>query len=330
MIHCKNLIIRQLQMKYQSLLKNVMVKLIFLIGLSVLSSISPSMHAQSVGSIIIEEVEYQRSGDSGQTLIIAYPESTQELRPAVVHFHGGGFRKGEASAKTAEWLAQSGFVGISVNYRLSGEAIFPAAVHDCKAAVRWARAHTEQYGIDPERIGAFGGSAGGHLAAIVGTSGGDAYLEGDGTYASFSSRVQAVSENYGPTDFLRMNDAPGRMDHDSPTSPESAFIGGPIQENPEQVQRANPITYVDPSDPPILMIHGRNDMSVPYNQSELLYEALQQAGVTAKLVPVENAGHGFKPEPKEATISPSREEIQAMHIDWFKKYLGDSQESAKK
>ena len=102
------------------------------------------------------------------------------------------------------------------------------------------------------------------------------------------------------------------------------------QENPEQVQRANPITYVDPSDPPILMIHGRNDMSVPYNQSELLYEALQHAGVTAKLVPVENAGHGFKPGPKEATISPSREEIQAMHIDWFKKYLGDSQESAKK
>ena len=301
----------------------------FSLGLLALCAGSLTVYSQSADSIIIEEVEYQRVGDSSQTLIIAYPASSEELYPAVVHFHGGGFRKGEASAKTAEWLVQSGFVGVSVNYRLSGEAIFPAAVHDCKAAVRWARAHAEQYGIDPERIGAFGGSAGGHLAALVGTSGGDAYLEGDGPYPSFSSRVQAVAENYGPTDFLLMNDAPGRMDHDSPTSPESAFIGTPIQENPEQVQKANPIAYVDPSDPPILIIHGKNDMSVPYNQSELLYEALQQAGVTVKLVPVENAGHGFKPEPKEATISPSREEIRKMQINWFKKYLVDSPGSAK-
>jgi len=305
-------------------------KFYFWVWISFLSSIPMIVYSQSADSIVTDEIAYQQKGDSEQTLIIAYLASSEGVRPAVVHFHGGGFRKGEASAKTAEWLVRSGFVGISVNYRLSGEAIFPAAVHDCKAAIRWTRAHAEQYGIDPERIGAFGGSAGGHLAAIVGTSGGDAYLEGDGPYASFSSRVQAVAENYGPTDFLRMNDAPGRMDHDSPTSPESAFIGGPIQENPEQVQKANPITYVDPSDPPTLIIHGRNDMSVPYNQSELLYEALQQAGVPAKLVPVENAGHGFKPEPKEATISPSREEIRDMQIDWFKKYLVDGQESAKK
>lgn len=302
----------------------------FLLGLTTLSSMPLAVYSQAADSIVIEEVEYQRDDESKQTLIIAYPKSGDMLRPAVVHFHGGGFRKGEASAKTAEWLANSGFVGISVNYRLSGEAVFPAAVHDCKTAIRWARAHADQYGIEPERIGAFGGSAGGHLAAIIGTSGGDAYLEGDGSYPSFSSRVQAVVENYGPTDFLRMNDAPGRMDHDSPTSPESAFIGGPIQENPEQVRKANPIAYVDPSDPPVLIIHGKNDMSVPYNQSELLYEALRKAGVTAKLVPVENAGHGFKPEPSEATISPSREEIQAMQIDWFKKHLVDSQESAKK
>lgn len=302
---------------------NGMTKLEFFFSLVLLALWAEplTVYSQSADSIMIEEVEYQRSGDSKQTLIIAYPSSNEEVRPAVVHFHGGGFRKGEASAKTAEWLAQAGFVGISVNYRLSGEAIFPAAVHDCKTAIRWTRDHAEQYGIDPERIGAFGGSAGGHLAAIVGTSGGVEYLEGNGPYPSYSSQVQAVVENYGPTDFLKMNDAPGRMDHDSPTSPESAFIGEPIQENPEQVQKANPITYVDPSDPPTLIIHGKNDMSVPYNQSELLYEALQQAGVTAKLVPVENAGHGFKPEPEDATIDPSQEEIRAMQIDWFKKYL---------
>lgn len=271
--------------------------------------------------IIVENIEYQRKGNSAQTLIIAYPEKPLKLRPAIIHFHGGGWKQGKAEAKTAEWLAREGFVGISVNYRLSEEAIFPAAVHDCKAAIRWTRAHAEKYGIDPDRIGVFGGSAGGHLAVLVGLSASDEYLEGEGPYASYSSKVQAVVENYGPTDFLKMNAAPGSMDHDSPTSPESLFIGGPIQQNQEQVQKANPINYVDFSDPPILIIHGKNDMSVPYNQSELLFDALQKAGVTSKLVPVENAGHGFKPEPEDAIISPTRDEIKKMQIDWFKKHL---------
>jgi len=271
--------------------------------------------------IITEWAEYTRGDGYAKTLVIAYPKKTDAARPAVVHFHGGGFRKGEASEKTALWLAKSGFVGISINYRLSGEAIFPAAVHDCKTAIRWARANAEKYRIDPAHIGVFGGSAGGHLAAIVGTSVGDDYLEGDGPHQEYSSSVQAVAENYGPTDFLSMNDAPGKMDHDSPDSPESEFIGAPIQSVPAQVQKANPITYVDASDPPILIIHGKKDMSVPYNQSELLYEALRNAGVTSKLVPVENAGHGFNPDPKDAVINPSKDEIRSMQIAWFKKYL---------
>ncbi len=270
--------------------------------------------------ITVEEVVYHEVDGLKLRLYVAYTPGS-DPKPAVIHFHGGGWRKGNPSEKTARWLAEEGFVGISVEYRLSSEAIFPAAVHDCKTSVRWTRANAEKYGIDPDRIGVFGGSAGGHLAALLGTSNGHFYLEGDGPNQEYSSDVQVVSENYGPTDFLRMNDPPGRMDHDSPKSPESAFIGGPIQEYPIQVQFANPIYYVDKNDPPIQMIHGLNDMSVPYNQSELLLAALQKAGVPSKLVPVENAGHGFKPEPKDATIKPSKEEINQMHIAWFKKYL---------
>lgn len=273
-------------------------------------------------NLVVEEVPYTRNGDVSQTLIIAYPKTIMGKLPAVLHFHGGGFRQGAAEGKTALLFAKAGFVGISINYRLSGEAIFPAAVHDCKTAVRWARANAQKYGIDPDRIGVFGGSAGGHLALMLGTSGGDAYLEGDGPYREFSSRVKAVVDNYGPTDFMKMNDFPGDMDHNSPKSPESAFIGGPVQEKAELVKKANPIAYVDATDPPTLILHGENDRSVPFNQSELMVAALAKAGVIHQFIPVKNASHGFKPYPDStAKISPGRPEIEGLWIDWFKKHL---------
>ena len=267
-----------------------------------------------------EDVVYTEVGRP-RTLIVARPAGGPELRPTVVHFHGGGWRNGQASRPTAEMLARGGFVGVSVNYRLSGEALFPAAVHDCKAALRWVRAHAAEYGVDPDRVGAFGGSAGGHLAALVGVSAGDAYLEGEEGHSAFSSAVQAVVSHYGPSDFLRMNDAPGRLDHDAPDSPESAFIGAPIQQCPEQVGRANPISYVGAATPPVLLVHGREDMAVPFNQSERLYGALRRAGATAALVPVENAGHGFKPEPAGASSAPGRADIEAMTLAWFRTHL---------
>ena len=273
-------------------------------------------------SIAVDEVPYTGAGARTQTLLIAYPKNRSVKRPAVIHLHGGGFRQGAAEGKTAVLFAKAGFIGISINYRLSGEALFPAAVHDAKTAVRWARAQAARYGIDPDRIGAFGGSAGGHLALMLGLSGGDAYLEGDGPYQEFSSRVRAVVENYAPTDFLKMNDVPGDIDHNAPQSPESAFIGGAIQENPEQVRRANPLTYLDPTDPPTLVLHGENDRSVPIQQSELLVAALAKAGIPHQFVRVKNAGHGFRPKPDpQARIAPTLPEIEVLWIDWFKKYL---------
>jgi acetyl esterase/lipase len=267
------------------------------------------------------DVVYDTRAGHDLTLDIAYPKVNLEAVPAIVHIHGGGWRNGNKSLRQALKYAKRGWVGLSIRYRLSGVACFPAGVHDCKTAIRWVRAHAKTYGIDPERIGVFGQSAGGHLVALLGTSGGDDYLEGDGPYSKYPSTVQAVVDHYGPTDFFRMNDQAGKIDHDAADSPESLWVGGPIAEHPDRGRRANPITYVDTQDPPILMIHGENDQLVVFNQSELLSQALKKANVTSELVRVKHADHGYRPNPRGSVISPTRAEIEEMEFAWFAKHL---------
>jgi acetyl esterase/lipase len=204
---------------------------------------------------------------------------------------------------------------VDVGYRLSGEAIFPAQIQDCKAAIRWIRANAEKYNLNPNRIGAWGSSAGGHLVALMGTAA-DVKEFGTQENSEYSSRIQAVCDWFGPTDFLRMNDFPGRIDHDAANSPESLVIGGPIQENKEKVAKANPITYVSGDEPPFLIMHGEKDQAVPYNQSELLYDALTKAGVEVTLYCVKNGGHGFG----GATEDTPRELVE-MAAKFFEKHL---------
>jgi acetyl esterase/lipase/outer membrane protein assembly factor BamB len=197
-------------------------------------------------------------------------------------------------------LAARGYAVASVNYRLSQHAVFPAQIEDAKAAVRWLRSRAAEHGLDPERFAASGHSAGGHLAALLGTSGGVKDLEGPGGDGALSSRIQCVADFFGPTDFLAMNQQAGTLsglDHDAPGSPESQLIGGPIQENVEKAKRANPITYVSPDDPPFLILHGDRDRLVPVGQSRILHEALVKAGVDSTLHVVEGAGHGDLRDP---------------------------------
>ena len=216
--------------------------------------------------------------------------------PAVVWVHGGGWRGGsKQNPRRALPILEHGFGLVSVGYRLSGEAIFPAAIADVKAAIRWVRANAMRYGFDPNRIGAWGSSAGGHLVALLGTA--HEVAEWDQLHeenSGVSSRPEAVCNWFGPTDFLRMNDFPGRIDHDAADSPESRFIGVPIQQHPERAQRANPIRYVTSDDPPMLHMHGERDRAVPYNQSELLHAALKEAELDSTLYMVKNGGHGFR------------------------------------
>jgi acetyl esterase/lipase len=258
---------------------------------------------------------------------VAVPKHLQSPAPAIVDFPGGAWRICNKSVDDARFYATYGFVGVSAEYRTSDIAIFPAAVHDCKTVIRWLRAHAEKYMINPSRIGVTGISAGGYLATLLGTSGGDEYLEGNGGYPEFSSGVQAVVDHFGPMDFLAQNDTAGLglenvLDLPPAESPEALFLGGPVQEKKEMARLANPITYIDPKDPPIFIGHGEKDGIVLIKQSELLFEALQRARVPTEFVRVKNADHQYRPYRWDATVNPSVAELQEMTIRWFRKWLG--------
>jgi acetyl esterase/lipase len=239
------------------------------------------------------DVPYAATENPRQRLDLYVPKTPKNDKPmpVVVFIHGGGWQNGDKRGGygTVGPLVESGeYAGVSVGYRLSGEAIWPAQIHDCKAAIRWLKANAKKYNLDPDRIGVTGTSAGGHLVAMLGTSGDVAVLEGSlGEHTSVNSRVACVVDQYGPTELLEMG---GR--HDDAGSPESKLVGGAIQENKEAARGASPTTYVSKDDAPFMLIHGTHDPLVPFNQSELLAAALKKLGVEALLVPVTGGGHG--------------------------------------
>jgi acetyl esterase/lipase len=190
-------------------------------------------------------------------------------------------------------FVQRGYFGATIDYRLSQEAKFPAQIEDCKCAIRFLRAKAKEYNLDPDRIGVWGSSAGGHLVALLGVTASAKELEGTGGWAEFSSRVNAVCDWYGPSNFSTIGDFPSHIDRRLPTCPEARLIGGALQENKEKAARASPITYVSKDAPPFLIMHGDKDNTVPFHQSEELYDALKKAGVDVTFHPVKGAGHGF-------------------------------------
>jgi acetyl esterase/lipase len=257
-------------------------------------------------------------------LDIAVPKYLKAPAPAIVDIPGGAWRVVRKSSEDALFYAEYGFIGVSITHRTSDIAPFPAAVHDCKTVIRWLRAHAEKYHINPDKIGVTGFSSGGHLAVLLGTSGGDAYLEGHGGYENYSSRVQAVVDHFGPTDFLKMNDTdlPDRADVFRPDSAPSLFLGGPLREKADLARLANPIIYIDPKDPPVLIGHGEKDAMVIINQSEILYEALKKAGVPTTFVRVKNATHMYRPSKWNEEVSPTVEAMNRLTVEWFEKWLG--------
>ena len=263
------------------------------------------------GAIAHRDLAYVPNGHERQKLDLYLPKNGTNL-PVIINIHGGAFRMGsKEQGVPLEYLGQ-GYAVASINYRLSQHAKFPSQIEDCKAAVRWLRAHAAQYGLDPKRFAAWGGSAGGHLAAMLGTTGETKEFD-VGANLEQSSRVQAVVDYFGPTDFLQMDAhrAPNGMTHDPGNSPESELIGGAIQENKEKTSKANPITYVTPGDPPFLICHGDADPLVPHHQSELLEAALKKAGVSVTFYTVKGAGHGGFKDPKVPELT---REFLAKHL----------------
>jgi acetyl esterase/lipase len=249
------------------------------------------------GVRVLRDIEYIPGGGKAQSLDLYLPGKSDGLLPLIIWIHGGAWLGGDKERCPAVPLTARGYAAASINYRLSQQAIFPAQIEDCKAAIRWLRAHAKQHNLNPDRFGVWGASAGGYLVALLGTSGGVKDLEGAGGNLEFFSRVQAVCDWFGPTDFTQMEAhafTPGKpFNHDSADSPESKLIGGALQENKDKARRANPITYITPDDPPFLIMHGDKDPIVPHHQSELLAAALKKVGVEVTLHTVKGAGHGF-------------------------------------
>jgi acetyl esterase/lipase len=227
--------------------------------------------------------------------VIAPRDVSAAPRPAVVWVHGFGWfagtRRDNLEISLCTFLAAQGFFTISIEYRLSDEATFPAQIHDVKAAIRWLRANAAAYGIDPDHIGIWGGSAGGHLAALAGVTGDLPELEGSSGSARYSSRVQAVAVASAPSDFLH---AGGQMSTgaESPHHPVTRLFGGTVADRADLMRLASPIYLVHRGAPPFLIAHGTLDETVPFEQAERFYAALVAAGVEAEFVPLEGVEAG--------------------------------------
>jgi acetyl esterase/lipase len=236
-----------------------------------------------------------------QKLDIYLPENSRGPYPVVIWIHGGGWsggdKAGDGTGGLVSLLLDRGYAVVSINYRLSSEAKFPAQIYDVKAAIRWVRAHSKKYHMDPHYIAVWGGSAGGHLAALAGTSGDISGLEDLSMgNANESSRVQAVIDWFGPNDFNRLEEQ--ARESDIILSPATmpcvtGLIGGNLSDRQDLVKAANPETYISADDPPFFIEHGMKDELVPVQQSVELSEKLKTAigpdNVT--LLVFEGAGH---------------------------------------
>jgi len=252
---------------------------------------------QPQGVKVLRDISYAGTDNPRQMLDLVLPNKRvgKEPLPIIAFIHGGGWRNGNKSSgiNRVAGLVQTGrYVGVSIGYRLTGEAIWPAQIHDCKAAIRWLRGNAKKHGMDPDKIAVWGTSAGGHLVSMLGSTGGVMELEGKlGKHLGQSSRVTAVVNYYGPSALLQMDDHPGKMKHNDPNSPESLLVGAPIQKAKQKTRQASPLTHVSADDAPHLHVHGTKDPLVPFHQSQIYHGALKKADVESTLITVKDGGH---------------------------------------
>jgi acetyl esterase/lipase len=248
---------------------------------------------------LVRDLVYGTGGSRELKLDLARPRGDGPF-PAVICLHGGGWVGGERNQmeQTIKVLASHGYVGVTPDYRLAPADPFPAAIEDCKAAVRWLRANAARFNIDPDRIGALGFASGGHLACLLGVTEKSDGLEGKGGQAGESSRVQAVVSFFGPTDLTR-------SDWDSEVKEKNLvpLLGGTPEQRPEAYRKASPQNYARKGAPPFLFFHGVDDKVVPPSHSQDLAEKLSAAGGSARVVLVEGEGHGFHGEKLRTSLA---------------------------
>jgi acetyl esterase/lipase len=260
---------------------------------------------------------YSHAGGPARLADLYLPAALRQPSPVVMWLHGGGWRFGDRrlAPDLRAFAQQAQLAVVSIDYRLSGEATFPAPVEDVKTAVRWVRSVADEFGFDAGRVGLWGSSAGGHLAACAALSRQSEFL-GD-EHPGHSSAVQAVVDGYGPTNFGRIDadrasmptpgSSPGKdaesvaighvLPAGDPDSFESRLLGSPVSSSPREVELADPVHYVRGASPPFLILHGEADALIPCSQSRSLFHALQAAGGDVTLVLFEKLRHGFLNNP---------------------------------
>ena len=261
-----------------------------------------------------EGIVYSTPNGEALALNMARPKPDSGLRPAILCIHGGGFRAGkrESYDNQCKKLASKGFVAVTITYRLAPKHQFPAAVHDCKAAVRWLRANAAKYNIDPTKIGVTGGSAGGHLAQFLGVTANVPEFEGTGGNPGQPSHVNCVVNVYGPSDFTKSY---GKSVDAHEVLP--LWFGGNLETHRQRHIVGSPLFWVTPDAAPTLCIHGTEDKYVAHEQAVWIVDKLKAAGVEAELLTMEGAGHGFK--------GVDAEKADKATLDYFQNRLVQSQ-----
>jgi acetyl esterase/lipase len=250
----------------------------------------PSAQPAAPAVRILRDLPYVPNGTPRQRLDLYLPAQSGAPRPLLAYVHGGAWRAGSKSQCPARSLVLLGYDVASIEYRFSQDAPYPAQIQDCKAAIRWLRAHAQEYGIDPTRIGVWGASAGGHLVALLGVTG-QVHDFDTGPNLDQSSAVQCVVDYFGPADFLHYGDVPA-AELDSPGNAIAQLLGGPVSSHQALARAASPVYFVSPSAAPFLIFQGDQDPLVPLQQSQELNADLQKAGVESALHVVPGGGHG--------------------------------------
>lgn len=292
-----------------------------MLSLTIMKAITSLLFFLSVASLSAAElpipdtinfersIEFSNAADQHLQLNIARPKNATGALPTILCIHGGGFRAGtrESYDKLCLTLAGHGYVAATVTYRLAPAHPYPAAVLDCKSAVRWLRANAAKYNIDPARLGVTGGSAGGHLVQFLGVTPGVKEFD-VGDHLDQSSAVSCVVNYYGPSDLTKSY---GKSVDAAEVLP--LFFGGALDTKLKEHVRGSPLYWVTPNAAPMLIVHGTEDKYVNYEQAGWMVDKLKAAQVEVELLTLPGAGHGFK--------GPDAEKAEAAMIEFFDRHL---------
>lgn len=262
----------------------------------ILACWAPASLAAEPGDVL-RDVPYVESGHARQKLDIYYPKSGTGPFPVVMWIHGGGWVSGDKTVSPAEDVIKRGWAAVSINYRLAYDGFYPIQIQDCKAAVRFLKTHAKEYNLDPDKIAVWGESSGGHLAALIATTGGVNELEMPQQDTSIPSTVNAVVNWNGPANFATLESQarlPKQKFLVSDQGQIVSFFGGRISRRPRQVALASPVNWASADDCQMLIVHGQKDEVVPTEQSVELYESLKKVGVPVKLELLPEGTHNLE------------------------------------